>query len=118
MARELDIGRGPVVQQMAMLLEGTNSEKRERLTRNMQRTWLYAFIADKSFGITTGRATCFFWKELPPDVSVWWQKPGASPHDRMICGIVEMRIIVVSIVVFLSTDGTLDSCRFWLTSSR
>ncbi|KAH9874881.1 hypothetical protein J1614_004368 [Plenodomus biglobosus] len=95
LARELEIGRSQVVQGRATLFEAINQEFRERFIRNMERTWLYVFIADKSFGITTGRAMCFSWKEIPSDASTWWQKPSAAPHDRMICGIVEMRVTVV-----------------------
>ncbi|CBY01806.1 hypothetical protein LEMA_P005930.1 [Plenodomus lingam JN3] len=95
LARELDIGRSQVVQERATLYEAMSQELRERFMRNMERTWLYVFIADKSFGITTGRAMCFSWKEIPSDASTWWQKPSAAPHDRMICGIVEMRVTVV-----------------------
>lgn len=72
-----------------------NADFKERLFRNFERTWLYIFIADKSFGITTGRSTCISWKELPTSVPDWWRKPMASPLDRIICGIVEMRGLLV-----------------------
>ncbi|KAI7539319.1 hypothetical protein KC331_g9825 [Hortaea werneckii] len=95
LARELGIGKTNIVRERAALLEPTNSERRERQARNMERTWLYVFIADKSFGITTGRAMCFSWKEIPDQVAIWWQNPGTTELDRMICGIVEMRVLVV-----------------------
>lgn len=107
LARELGIGRSHVVMERATMLEPRNHERRERMMRNMERTWLYVFIADKSFGITTGRTMCFSWKEIPADVSIWWQKPATTASDRMISEIVEMRVVVVSWQSYLLQPGSL-----------
>jgi hypothetical protein len=88
------------VRKRAAFLEPINAGRMELQVRNMERTWLYVFIADKSFGIITGRAMCFSWKEIPPHVSLWWQKSAATITDRMICGIVEMRVLMVGKLVF------------------
>lgn len=78
-------------------IPGLCSEGKERRQRNYERTWLAVFIADKSFGIATGRPMCVSWRELMPDVGNWWRKNGAAPFDRLLCGIAEMRLIVVSL---------------------
>jgi hypothetical protein len=31
-----------------------------------------------------------------PDVGNWWRSECAAPFDRLLCGIAEMRLIVVS----------------------
>ncbi|KAH8746905.1 hypothetical protein F5883DRAFT_510058 [Diaporthe sp. PMI_573] len=71
-----------------------NGENKERFRRNYERTWLYIFIADKSFGVATGRCLCVSWDEMPTRAFEWWQNPLATPHDRLISGIVECRGIM------------------------
>lgn len=69
---------------------------REQILRNFERTWLYVFIADKSFGIITGRSSTVAWKELPSCPFHWWRKAGTTPSDRMLSGIIEIRVQMVS----------------------
>lgn len=66
------------------------------MLRNFERTWLYVFVADKSFGIITGRAPTVAWKELPACPCEWWRKPMTTPVDRMISGIIEIRVQMAS----------------------
>jgi hypothetical protein len=73
---------------------------KDRLCRNYERTWLYVFIVDKNFGLMTGRPMSVSRKEVPAGVSQWWQCDAAAPLDRVICGIVEMRLLVVRLSVF------------------
>lgn len=98
LAREMGINRPAVV---AEYVKATAPEAchdvRQRLFRNYERTWLYTFIADKSFGIITGRLPCVGWKEMPTSAFEWWKKPMAEPLDRMISGIIECRGLLVSI---------------------
>ncbi|KAL6897493.1 hypothetical protein GGI43DRAFT_409238 [Trichoderma evansii] len=92
LARELGIHKpNSIAEYVNAISSRSNADFKGRLFRNFERTWLYIFIADKSFGITTGRSTCISWKELPTSVPDWWRNPMASPHDRIISGIVEMR---------------------------
>jgi hypothetical protein len=72
---------------------------KDRLRRNYERTWLYVFIVDKNFGLMTGRPMSVSRKEVPTDVYQWWQCDAAAPLDRVICGIVEMRLLVVRLPV-------------------
>jgi hypothetical protein len=85
-----------VITQKVDAIPGLCGEGRERRQRNFERTWLGVFIADKSFGIATGRPMCVSWRELMPDVGNWWRIECAAPFDRLLCGIAEMRLIVVS----------------------
>lgn len=64
---------------------------KERLARNMERTWLYTFIADKGFGITTGRHMEVSWREVPSTAPEWWRKAMTTPTDRILSGVVETR---------------------------
>jgi len=95
-AREMGINRPEVILQKVDAIPGLSEVSRERRLRNYERTWLYVFIADKSFGIATGRPMCVSWKELMPDVGNWWRNRGTTTADRLICGVAEMRLIVVS----------------------
>ncbi|UZP43494.1 hypothetical protein NXS19_011306 [Fusarium pseudograminearum] len=89
-------------------------EKKERFRRNIERTWLYIFIADKSFGLINGRRLSVSWNELPPDVYAWWQNPMATAHDRMISGIVETRgILLDALKEGKNGDMTLLSVFKW-----
>jgi hypothetical protein len=94
-AREMGINRQEVILQKVDTIPGLSNESRERRLRNYERTWLYVFVADKSFGIATGRPMCVSWKELMPDVGNWWRNRGTTTADRLICGVAEMRLIVV-----------------------
>lgn len=98
-AREMGIHKPVVIAaQVNALAAATDSASfKERLARNFERTWLYTFIADKSFGITTGRHMGVSWREIPPSASEWWRKPMTAPTDRILSGIVEMRGILVRI---------------------
>lgn len=69
---------------------------KERLARNFERTWLYTFMADKGFGLTTGRHMGVSWREVPASAPEWWRKPMTTPLDRLLCGSMEMRGILVS----------------------
>ena len=92
LARELGIHRpATIAEQVNTRARGTSPEFKERLFRNFERTWLYTFISDKSFGIITGRSMGVAWKEIPPSASEWWRKPQTGPVDRIVSGIVEFR---------------------------
>ncbi|GAB7324257.1 hypothetical protein MBLNU13_g07607t1 [Cladosporium sp. NU13] len=93
--REMGLHQPEVVAQKVDAIPGLCGEGRERRQRNYERVWLGIFIADKSFGIATGRPICVSWRELMPDVGDWWRKKWAAPYDRLLCGIAEMRLIVV-----------------------
>lgn len=103
----MGINRPDVVTQKVNAVTDLCEEGKERRQRNYERTWLYVFISDKSFGIATGRPLCVSWKELMPDVANWWQNKGTTPVDRLICGIAEMRLIVVRLTDILGWR----SCR-------
>ena len=64
--------------------------------RNIERTWLAAFFAEKSFGIVTGRAMNVSRTEVSDSVSEWWRKPMTCPFDRITSGVVEIRVLLVS----------------------
>lgn len=68
----------------------------EKQKRNYQRTWIFLFLMDKSFGTTLGRVPCVSWKELPADLNGWSQAPVACPSDRITLGIVQARVTVVN----------------------
>lgn len=80
-------------------MQPASLDDRERLVRNYQRTWLYVFIVDKSFCITTGRAPRVSWREVPTMVSDWWLHPAAATLDRVLCGVVEMRTVLVWLTI-------------------
>ena len=102
----MGLHRPEVIAQKVDAIPGLCGEGRERRHRNYERVWLGIFIADKSFGIATGRPICVSWRELMPDVGDWWRKKWAAPYDRLRCGIAEMRLVVVSV-----SDTFL--CNFW-----
>lgn len=102
----MGLHRPEVITQKVDAIPGLCGEGRERRQRNYERVWLGIFIADKSFGIATGRPICVSWRELMPDVGDWWHKKWAAPYDRLLCGIAEMRLIVVSVPYTLL-------CNFW-----
>ncbi|KAF0329384.1 prib protein [Colletotrichum asianum] len=92
LAREIGINSPDAVAKLVNAAQpDATSEWKERLTRNFERTWIYVFLAEKSFGITTGRYLSVSWSELPQSIPDWWRKPMTSPTDRMICGIIEIR---------------------------
>ncbi|KAF4806827.1 Protein priB [Colletotrichum siamense] len=93
LAKELGINRpSAVTEQANALAPDASTEFKERMMRNIERTWLYVFIADKSFGIATGRSLIVGWNELPPCPCQWWKKPMTNPSDRMISGLIEIRV--------------------------
>jgi hypothetical protein len=92
----MGLHRPEVIAQKIDAIAGLCGEGKERRQRNYERAWLGIFIADKSFGIATGRPICVSWRELMPDVGEWWRGKWAGPYDRLLCGIAEMRLIVVS----------------------
>ena len=92
----MGINRSEVISQKVDAIPGLSDESKERRLRNYERTWLYVFIADKSFGTATGRPMCVSWRELMPDIGNWWRNRGTTPADRLLCGVAEMRLIMVS----------------------
>lgn len=92
----MGIHRPETIVQKVNSIPGLTEDERERRQRNYERTWLYVFIADKSFGIATGRPMCVSWRELMSDVANWWRRKGTTPLDRLLCGVAEMRLITVS----------------------
>ncbi|KAK1477755.1 hypothetical protein CABS01_03057 [Colletotrichum abscissum] len=93
LAKELGINKpSTIVELVKALAPDDTVEMRERFSRNLERTWLYVFIADKSFGIVMGRSPIVAWKELPPCPCQWWRKSMTTSLDRMISGIIEIRV--------------------------
>ncbi|KXH67685.1 hypothetical protein CSAL01_06848 [Colletotrichum salicis] len=85
LAKELGINKPATITELVKALSPDETiEMRERFPRNLERTWLYVFIADKSFGIVMGRSPIVAWKELPPCPCQWWRKSMATPLDRRI----------------------------------
>lgn len=72
--------------------------------RNLERTWLYTFIADKGFGMTTGRRMGVSWSEVPNGSVDWWQVPGTTPTDRVLSGVIKAKGLLVS---------TNHLCMYW-----
>ncbi|KAL0935694.1 prib protein [Colletotrichum truncatum] len=93
LARELGIHTSTgVSSQISTVAPGAAAHVKERLQRNFERTWLHVCIADKSFGIITGRSMGVAWNELPTNSCQWWRKPMTTTLDRMISGVMEIRI--------------------------
>ncbi|KAK1493759.1 hypothetical protein CCUS01_03060 [Colletotrichum cuscutae] len=93
LAKELGINKPSTIAELVKVLAPDDTaEMRERFLRNLERTWLYVFIADKSFGIVMGRSPIVAWKELPPCPCQWWRKSMTTSLDRMISGIIEIRV--------------------------
>lgn len=86
--------------QVSAMAPANDISTREQLARNFERTWLYTFIADKGFGITTGRHMEVSWREVPSSASDWWRKPMTASTDRILSGVVETRGILVSPFTF------------------
>ncbi|OAG37211.1 hypothetical protein AYO21_08629 [Fonsecaea monophora] len=97
LAREIGVDKATVVtEHLSALPPSTGTDTKERIFRNFERTWLYTFIADKSFGIINGRRPLNVSRhELPVSATTWWQHPMATPHDRMISGIIEIRVLLM-----------------------
>lgn len=108
-----------MTEQANALAPDASNEFKERMMRNVERTWLYVFIADKSFGITTGRSLIVGWNELPPCPCQWWKKPMTNPSDRMISGLIEIRVQLVSfhsafilgVTLNMQVAGSLETAR-------
>ncbi|EPE02558.1 fungal transcriptional regulatory protein [Ophiostoma piceae UAMH 11346] len=115
LARELGIHRpATIAEQVNTRARGTSPEFKERLFRNFERTWLYTFISDKSFGIITGRSMGVAWKEIPPSASEWWRKPQTGPVDRIVSGIVEFRGYFLNAMEQRKrVDNTLQAIEEW-----
>ncbi|CAK7236517.1 hypothetical protein SBRCBS47491_009663 [Sporothrix bragantina] len=123
LARELGIHRPATIAEqvqdaLSQIPGGATSEFRERLFRNYERTWLYTFISDKSFGIITGRSMGVAWKEIPASASEWWRKPMTGPVDRIVSGIVEMRGLFLNAMEQRKrVDNTLSAVEQWHTQT-
>ncbi|KAI4725697.1 hypothetical protein E4T49_06581 [Aureobasidium sp. EXF-10728] len=96
-ARELGLNRAKAVADLVATYTSStaSSDFKERFQRNIERTWLAAFFAEKSFGIVTGRVMNVGRSEISESISEWWKKPMACPFDRVISGVVEMRILLM-----------------------
>ncbi|CAD0087151.1 unnamed protein product, partial [Aureobasidium mustum] len=94
--RELGLNKAKAVTDLVSTYTSTtaSSDFKERFRRNIERTWLAAFFAEKSFGIVTGRVMNVGRSEISESISDWWKKPMACPFDRIISGVVEMRILL------------------------
>ncbi|CAK7205165.1 hypothetical protein SEUCBS139899_007930 [Sporothrix eucalyptigena] len=123
LARELGIHRPATIAEqvqdaLSQIPGGATGEFRERLFRNYERTWLYTFISDKSFGIITGRSMGVAWKEIPASASEWWRKPMTGPVDRIVSGIVEMRGLFLNAMEQRKrVDNTLSAVEQWHTQT-
>ncbi|KAF4969083.1 hypothetical protein FSARC_3606 [Fusarium sarcochroum] len=97
LAREIGINRPEIVSEYVNAeSQNTSSEFKDRCLRNYERTWFYTFIADKGFGIVTGRSQGVGWREMPRCASDWWKRSMTEPTDRMISGMVEIRGLLAS----------------------
>ncbi|CAC9887333.1 unnamed protein product, partial [Aureobasidium pullulans] len=96
LARELGLNKAkPIDDLVESYTSATaSSDFKERFRRNFERTWLAAFFAEKSFGIVTGRVMNVGRTEVSETISEWWQKPLACPFERIISGVVEMRVLL------------------------
>ncbi|KAI4758408.1 hypothetical protein E4T52_06972 [Aureobasidium sp. EXF-3400] len=96
-ARELGLNKAKSVTDLVATYTSStaSSNFKERFYRNIERTWLAAFFAEKSFGIVTGRVMNVGRSEISESISEWWKKPMACPFDRVISGVVEMRILLM-----------------------
>ncbi|KAG9832642.1 hypothetical protein KCU94_g12129, partial [Aureobasidium melanogenum] len=96
-ARELGLNKDKAVTDLVSTYTSStaSSDFKERFRRNIERTWLAAFFAEKSFGIVTGRVMNVGRSEISESISDWWKKPMACPFDRVTSGVVEMRILLM-----------------------
>ncbi|KAH0369512.1 hypothetical protein KCU65_g3231, partial [Aureobasidium melanogenum] len=96
-ARELGLNKDKAVTDLVSTYTSStaSSDFKERFCRNIERTWLAAFFAEKSFGIVTGRVMNVGRSEISELISDWWKKPMACPFDRVTSGVVEMRILLM-----------------------
>ncbi|XEU97535.1 hypothetical protein FSHL1_002821 [Fusarium sambucinum] len=93
LSRELGLSRPQCISKhVKNLSEGHDEKHKLRLLRNFERTWIYVFIADKGFGIITGRSHRLQWTDLPNDAGSWWRKSQTEPSDRMVSGLAAMRV--------------------------
>ncbi|KAK1701552.1 hypothetical protein BDP55DRAFT_625760 [Colletotrichum godetiae] len=115
LAKELRINKPATITELVKALSTDKTiEMRERFSRNLERTRLYVFIADKSFGIVMGRSPSVAWKELPPCPCQWWRKSMTTPLDRMISGIIEIRVqLLESLKQLERTKKTAASVSNW-----
>ncbi|KAG9957973.1 hypothetical protein KCU61_g8736, partial [Aureobasidium melanogenum] len=97
LARELGLNKDKAITDLVSTYTSAtaSSDFKERFRRNIERTWLAAFFAEKSFGIVTGRVMNVGRSEISESISDWWKKPMACPFDRVTSGVVEMRILLM-----------------------
>ncbi|THZ30400.1 hypothetical protein D6C91_01206 [Aureobasidium pullulans] len=116
LARELGLNKAkPIDDLVESYTSATaSSDFKERFRRNFERTWLAAFFAEKSFGIVTGRVMNVGRTEVSETISEWWQKPLACPFDRIISGVVEMRVLLMQYLEERENmNKTRDSIANW-----
>ncbi|KAH0009422.1 hypothetical protein KCU78_g10738, partial [Aureobasidium melanogenum] len=96
-ARELGLKKEKAVTDLVStyISSTASSDFKERFRRNIERTWLAAFFAEKSFGIVTGRVMNVGRSEISESMFDWWKKPMACPFDRVLSGVVELRILLM-----------------------
>ncbi|KAL1847809.1 hypothetical protein VTK73DRAFT_10263 [Phialemonium thermophilum] len=115
LARDIRLDNASAIaDQVNMLCPDADAERKERLARNCERTWLHCFISDKHWGIMSGRTSCVSWRQIPSSMDGWWRKPTASPHDRLIAGLAEMRRLLVKMLEQgKQFSHTLESITKW-----
>ncbi|KAG9580666.1 hypothetical protein KCU97_g11865, partial [Aureobasidium melanogenum] len=96
-ARELGLNKDKAVTDLVSTYTSStaSSDFKERFRRNIERTWLAAFFAEKSFGIVTGRVMNVGRSEISESISDWWKMPMACHFDRVTSGVVEMRMLLM-----------------------
>ncbi|KAJ5087726.1 hypothetical protein N7456_011342 [Penicillium angulare] len=99
LAKEIGLDKPTTIaEQVSFLCPNGTAKQKACLTQNFERTWYHCFISDKSFGIISGKSSLVSWSQIPKSVSDWWQKAMASPHDRVVSGVVEMRQLLVKLL--------------------
>ncbi|VUC29131.1 unnamed protein product [Clonostachys rosea] len=117
-ARELKINDSLFIQKKVNNFNASNRNIytgiRDRQVRNYERTWIFVFLMDKSFGITIGRAPCVSWKEMQPELHDWARAAGSAAGDLAITGIVQLRInLLQALERLFSMQKTLSSITEW-----
>lgn len=68
----------------------------EREIMNRERTWLYAFIADRSVATQMGKPYSISKEDfIIRSAKTWWHEPGSQKTDVGLSAMVEMHRIVV-----------------------
>ncbi|CAH0026974.1 unnamed protein product [Clonostachys rhizophaga] len=117
-ARELKINDSSFIQKKVNNFNASNRNIyagiRDRQIRNYERTWIFVFLMDKSFGITIGRAPCVSWREMQPGLYAWARATGSAAGDLAITGIVQLRInLLQALERLLGMQKTLSSIAEW-----